>query len=120
MDAACAAWPVLGRDGRWYRVCVTCDVIIPRGGTLPRWLRDGYACERDAVMGVRDHVRQMTRNRDARKRYAAWRKEMQRAARASDWEAFVVAYDNSPWGRFKVANIRDDLTPEEIMSTWIK
>jgi hypothetical protein len=54
---------VLGRDERWYRVCVPCDTVIPAAGTLPRHLRFGYDRAADAEMSVRDHVRQMTRNR---------------------------------------------------------
>jgi hypothetical protein len=63
LPGPCETWAVEGRDGRWYRVCVPCDTVIPAGGTLPRHLRYGYERERDAEMGVRDHVRQMTRNR---------------------------------------------------------
>lgn len=111
---------VLGADGRWYRVCVVCDALIPQGGTLPRWLRFGYGCERDAATGARDHARQMARNRAADRRYREWRTEINAAARTGDWERFAVAYNDSPWGRFNVANIREDLTHDEVMAMWIK
>lgn len=120
LDGPCAAFAVVGADGRWYRVCVVCDSVIPAGGTLPRWLRYGYEHERDAVMGARDHARQMTRNRAADRRYREWRTEIKAAACEGNWERFAVAYNNSPWGRFNVANIRDDLTHEEVMAAWLK
>ena len=119
MGAECHALPILGSDDRWYRVCVTCDAIIPQGGTLPRWLRDGYATERDAAMGARDHVRQMMRNRAAIRRHQEWRAEIGAAVRAQDWERFLAAVDANPWGdTFSRLRLRTDITHEEIMAHW--
>lgn len=118
-DGPCMAFAFQGRDGTWYRVCVVCDALIPRSGTLPRWLGAGYASERDAAMGARDHSLAMDRNRATDRRFRAWQAEIRDAAAAGDWERFADAYDNNPFnGRFKVANIRDDLTHEEIMTMW--
>lgn len=88
LEGPCVSWAFQGRDGRWYRVCVPCDTVIPAGGTLPQYLRYGYALERDAVMSVRDHMRQMARNRAAWAGIRAREAALVRACRAEDYEEF--------------------------------
>lgn len=98
LPGPCEARTVGGRDGRWYRVCWPCDTVYPQGGTLPAHLTWGYARERDADMSVRDHVRQMTRNRDGYRAAVAREAACLAAARAGDIVTFGrLALRNPTW-----------------------
>lgn len=88
LEGPCHAWAFQGRDGRWYRVCVPCDTVIKARGLLPRRLAYGFAHEHDALMSVRDHVRQMTANRAAHVRGVQWRAMADRAAVAGDFTTY--------------------------------
>lgn len=89
LEGPCASWAFQGRDGRWYRVCVPCDTVIPPLGTLPAHLRCGYACQRDAEMSVRAHVRDMEANRHTYRAARARQDRIMAAAVAEDFEAFL-------------------------------
>lgn len=84
LKGPCASWALQGRDGRWYRVCVPCDTVIPAGGSMPRHLRDGYRRESDAWMSVRGHMRDMAANRLTHLRNLERQRRIDSAARRGD------------------------------------
>lgn len=88
LEGPCASWALQGRDGRWYRVCVPCDTVVPQGGTLPAHLAYGYSREGDALMSARDHMRQMARNRAQWAAYLARQAALVQACREKDYILF--------------------------------
>ena len=68
-------------DGRWWRVCFTCDDGSNKFGRHPR----GHKTEADARMSFRDHARQMKANRENYARAMAWRRQV---IAATTWDEF--------------------------------
>lgn len=53
-------------------------------------------------------------------RYRAWQQAMDQAASVGDWPAFVATWENNPsMLAGHPPTMRDDMTPEEIMSAWL-
>lgn len=87
----CHVRVILGRDGRWYRLCLTCDADALRGRG-----RHGYAREYDAAQSARAHARDMAANRRLYARRMARAGATYRAARAGDFCALGRAFMEDP------------------------